>query len=94
MMVTLVRFRPTGIKMGVPSRNRRKAKRQESNMHKSEGKSGIWLKVNYAEGESLNKMSAEFVAAVNKYRNNPNPETESEMNAKGKVFKDAWRAIK
>lgn len=63
-------------------------------MVKKAVKTGVWTKVNYAEGEALNALSADFVGAVNAYRNNPTPETEAEMDAKNKVFKDAWKKIK
>ncbi len=62
-------------------------------MVKAAVKSGVWDKVSYAQGDSLNKLSATFVSKVNEYRNNPCPATEVEMNAAGRAFKDAWSAI-
>lgn len=57
-------------------------------------KSGVWAKLNYVEGQALDKLSQKYINAVNIYRNNPCAETEQEMNFQGKSFKDAWKAIK
>lgn len=57
-------------------------------------KTGVWTRLSYADGEALNKLSQVFIGVVNDYRNNPTPETESNMNFHGKSFKDAWKAVK
>lgn len=57
-------------------------------------KSGVWEKLSYADGEKLNKLSQVFIGAVNDYRNNPNAETEANMNFHAKSFKDGWKAVK